>query len=142
MMSIVKFIISNFFKCIFAFCALSVALYFSLWLGPLLGATIGVVFVLIFGDGPYLEFLLWIVTICVFGFMAYELISEIWSDEIKAYKEKKEQQKEYEIRGMFKGVVKEMKQTAKEKGIQDDKKVQKIISDMEEFTKDNNSEKI
>ena len=66
---------------------LSVLLYFTIFLGPLLGSAIGMFFILIFGEGPYLEFIMWLSTICMFLCYTYLTITLVWSDEIKKFKE-------------------------------------------------------
>lgn len=88
-MFIMKFIINNLLKIIFAAGALSILLYFSLLLGPLLGSVIGIFFILIFGEGSYLEFVMRLSTICIFLCFTYGTINLIWSDEIKTYKKRK-----------------------------------------------------
>lgn len=134
---IIDVIFSNILKLILVFAILSVLLYFTLFLGPLLGSAIGMFFILIFGEGPYLEFIMWLSTICMFLCYTYLTITLVWSDEIKAFKEKKERQKEQDLQNMFKDILVEMKQNAKAKGLENDKKVQECISSVEKFTADN-----
>lgn len=57
---IVNIILGNIFKFILAFAILSILLYFTLFLGPLLGSAIGIFFILIFGEGSYLALIMWI----------------------------------------------------------------------------------
>lgn len=133
----INVIFSNIFKLVLAFVMLSVLCYFTLFLGPLLGSAIGMFFILIFGEGSYLEFIVWFSTICMFLCYTYLTITLVWSDEIKAYRVRKEAQKEQVLQSMFKAIAVEMKQNAKNKGLENDKIVQDCISSIEEFTTDN-----
>lgn len=133
----INVIFSNIFKLVLAFVMLSVLSYFALFLGPLLGSAIGMLFILIFGEGSYLEVIIWFSTICMFLCYTYLTITLVWSDEIKAYRVRKEHQKEQILQSMFKDIVVEMKQNAKNKGLENDKIVQDCISAIEGFTIDN-----
>ena len=133
---IVNIILGNIFKFILAFAILSILLYFTLFLGPLLGSAIGIFFILIFGEGSYLALIMWLSSICMFLCYTYLTITLVWSDEIKLYKEKRKRQQEQDLQNMFKDILIEMKQTAKAKNLEHDEKVQKCISSIEEFTVD------
>lgn len=130
---IIEVILGNILKLIFAFAMLSVLLYFTLFLGPLLGAAISMMFIPIFGDGPYIEFIMIISSIGMFLYFAYETIKTVWSDEIEAYQLKKEHQREKNFRDSFKDIVTQMKKDVKDRGLENDPKAQEFLRNMDDF---------
>ena len=133
---IINIIFGNIFKLIIAFAILSVLLCFTIILGPLLGASIGIFFILIFGDGPYLNGIMYLSTIGMFLIYTYLTITLVWSDEIEEYKTKKEQKKRQEFVNDTKNIIEEMKQNAKMQGRENDDDVKNIIKGFEDTIAD------
>lgn len=133
---IINIIFGNIFKLIIAFAILSVLLCFTIILGPLLGANIGIFFILIFGDGPYLNGIMYLSTIGMFLIYTYLTITLVWSDEIEEYKTKKEQKKRQEFVNDTKNIIEEIKQNAKMQGRENDDDVKNIIKDFEDTIAD------
>lgn len=133
---IINIIFGNIFKLIIAFAILSVLLCFTIILGPLLGANIGIFFILIFGDGPYLNGIMYLSTIGMFLIYTYLTITLVWSDEIEEYKTKKEQKKRQEFVNDTKNIIEEIKQNAKMQGRENDDDVKNIIKGFEDTIAD------
>lgn len=133
---IINIIFGNIFKLIIAFAILSVLLCFTIILGPLLGASIGIFFILIFGDGPYLNGIMYLSTIGMFLIYTYLTITLVWSDEIEEYKTKKEQKKRQEFVNDTKNIIEEIKQNAKMQGRENDDDVKNIIKGFEDTIAD------
>lgn len=133
---IINVIFGNIFKLILAFAMLSILVCVTAILGPLLGGAIGIFFVLIFGDGPYIKWLMCLSTIAMFLVYTYLTITLVWSDEIEAYKAKKEQKKRQEFVNDTKNIIKEIKQNAKMQGQENDSDVKDIIKDFEDSIAD------
>lgn len=133
---IINIIFGNIFKLIIAFAILSVLLCFTIILGPLLGANIGIFFILIFGDGPYLNGIMYLSTIGMFLIYTYLTITLVWSDEIEEYKTKKEQKKRQEFVNDTKNIIEEIKQNAKMQERENDDDVKNIIKGFEDTIAD------
>ena len=133
---IINIIFGNIFKLIIAFAILSVLLCFTIILGPLLGASIGIFFILIFGDGPYLNGIMYLSTIGMFLIYTYLTITLVWSDEIEEYKTKKKQKKRQEFVNDTKNIIEEIKQNAKMQGRENDDDVKNIIKGFEDTIAD------
>ena len=115
---------------------LSILVFVTAILGPLLGGAIGIFFVLIFGDGPYIKWLMCLSTIAMFLVYTYLTITLVWSDEIEEYKAKKEQKKRQEFVNDTKNIIKEIKQNAKMQGRENDSDVKDIIKAFEDSIAD------
>ena len=128
---IINVIFGNILKLILAFAMLSILVFVTAILGPLLGGAIGIFFVLIFGDGPYIKWLMCLSTIAMFLVYTYLTITLVWSDEIEEYKAKKEQKKRQEFVNDTKNIIKK-KQNAKMQERENDSDIKNIIKEFED----------
>lgn len=123
-------IIKQLFKAVISVFIVGASFYISiLYFGPLLFIPIGMIFTAIFGDGAYLEYLMYLISYLCAVCFSTKLVSEIYDTELKAFRAKKQRQKDMELKKALQPVLAEMKQNT----AADDKEGQKAIKKTTDF---------
>lgn len=123
-------IIKQLFKAIISVFIICASFYISiLYFGPLLFIPIGMMFTAIFGDGAYLEYLMYLISYLCAVCFSTKLVSEIYDTELKAFRAKRQRQNDMELKTALQPVLTEMKQNIDA----DDAEGQKIIKETTDF---------
>ena len=92
-------IIKQLFKAVISVFIVCASFYISiLYFGPLLFIPIGMIFTAIFGDGAYLEYLMYLISYLCGLYFSTKLVSEIYDTELKVFRAKKQRQKDMELK--------------------------------------------